>query len=330
MLINIMNVMLWGLNPNEEPADDDNGDAKSDLFEYAIPASLKYLEGKLIHRGSELHIHAPSDDEVYSISHATLPVPTSQTYEWWNADGGDVMPYINFSSSSGPSPYRLPLEKESSGGSARGRLGLSAANSLNHHALETSNQPHETNFRNPLSLVDSLEPEDATGGIIMSDSTFGTEYEASISDLFGDRGTDLLADEDLPLAHSRSGTVASQEQTAEIVEIVASEPVAETEQRRNRHGRFNCPLCARTFTMTSTMMYHLRSKSPTLQIFVALLLMSVRQAILKLISVTEPTQALIVRLHPKRRHFDQSGITSSIETITGGVDCRWWTINREC
>ena len=298
--------MLWRLNSNEEPTDDDNGDAKSDLFEHSISASLKYLEGNLIHRGNEFHIHAPSDDEVDSISHATLPVPTSQTYEWQNADGGDVMPYNYFSSSSGPNPYRLPLEKESSGGSSRGRLGLSAANSLNHHAPETSNQPHETNFRNPLSLEDSLEPEDAAGDIIMSDSTFGTEYEASISDLFGDRGTDLLADEDLPLAHSRSGTVASQEQTAEI------------EQGRNRHGRFNCPLCPRTFTM----MHHLTSKSPTLQIFVALLLMSVLQTILKFISVTEPTQALVVRLHPKRRHFDQSGITSSIETITGGVDCR--------
>ena len=327
MLITIMKSMLWRLNSNEESADDDNGDAISDLFEYSISASLKYLEGKLIHGGSEFHIHAPSDDEVYSISHVTLPVPTSQTYKWQNADEGDIMAYNSFSSSSGPSPYRLPLEKELFGGVARGRLGISAANSLNHHAPESSNQPHETNFRNPLSLEDSLEPGDAAGDGdgIMSDSIISTKHEASISDLLSDRGADLLADEDLPLANSRSsggtqrcGRVVSRKWQTFSVRNVTSGPAVQSEQRRKRQGRFNCPLCARNFTM----MHRLTSKSPTLQIFVALSLMSVFQTILIRILGTEPAQALIVRLHPKQRHCDQRGITSSIETITGGVDCR--------
>ena len=57
---------------------DDNNDAKSDLFEDSTQANLKSLEEKFVHTGSEFHIQAPSDDEVYSMSNAILPMPTCQ------------------------------------------------------------------------------------------------------------------------------------------------------------------------------------------------------------------------------------------------------------
>ena len=201
---------MWMASLNEfdaeESVHEDNDDAKPDLLEDSTQANLTYLKGKFVRKRSEFHIQAPSDDEVYSLSHATLPVPTSQSYKWQNADGDDVMPYNNLPHSSGSSAYRLPLEKELSGGIARGRLSLSAANSSTRHAPEPSTQPHETNFRNPLSLEDSLEPRDAAGDRddVMSGAAFVTEYGASISDLFSDRGTNLFADKDLPLAHGQS------------------------------------------------------------------------------------------------------------------------------
>ena len=239
------------------------------------------------------------------MSHAILPVPNSQTFEWQNADGGDVMPHNNLSSSSGSSAYRLPLEKELFGG-------ISAANSLNHHAPESSTQPHETNFyfplsfggsKNPPSLEDSLELGDAAGDRddIMSDSTFGTGYDASISDFFSNRGADPLTDKDLPLAHSRSasephqrGTVSESGETREYPsskpKVSSKEVLAASERRRKYHAKHRCSLCPQTFTAR----HNLSSKSPTLQIFVALSLMSVFQTILTLISVTKPTHAVFV------------------------------------
>ena len=199
-------ILMPSLNESDiqELADDDNAGTRSDLFEDSAYANLEYLDGKFVRRGSEFHIQASSDDEVYSTLHVTLP-PASQTYKRQDADGGDVMHYHNFSSS-GPSAYHLPLEKELSRGIVRGRFSLSAANSSNRHGPESSTQPDETNFRNPPSLEDSPESEHAADDRddILSDSIFGTEYGASISDLFSSRGTDPLADKDLPLAHSQS------------------------------------------------------------------------------------------------------------------------------
>jgi len=275
MLNTIIKMMFQQLDYIEELADDDDDDAKSDLFEDPTQANLNYSEGKFVRRGNEFHIEVPSDDEVYSMSKAIMPMPTSQTYIWQNDDGGGVMPYNNFSSSSGPSTYHLPLETGLSDGIVRGRLSLSAANSLNHHAPESSTQLHDFPFpsffwddRNPLSLEDSLEPGNAAGDRddIMSDSTFGAEYSASISDLFSDRGTDLLADKDLPLAHSQPAGRTHQRPT-----IVLKTPLAASEARRLKPGRFRCSLCPQDFTSR----HNLMSKGPTLQIFVALSLMSI-------------------------------------------------------
>jgi len=279
MLNTIIKVIFQQLDSMEELADDDNDHAKSDLFEDPTQANLKYSEGKFIRRGSEFHTEVLSDDEVYSMSNAILPMPTSQTYIWQNADGGGVMPYNNSSSSSGPSTYHLPLEKELCNDIVRGRLSLSAANSLNHHAPESSTQLHETNFpfpsffwddRNPLSLEDSLGPGDAAGDRddIMSDSTFGAEYGASISDLFSDRGTNLLAEKDLPLAHSRSVGGSHQRRTV----ASKNQPVA---SKKRRKDPFKCSICFQTFTAK----HNLMSESPTLQMFVVLSLMSVFQTI---------------------------------------------------
>ena len=115
----------------EESADDDNDDAKSDFFEDSTQANSKYFDGKFVRRGSDFHIQ---DDEDYSMPHPTLPMPTSRTYKWQNLDEGDVMPYNSLSSSSGPSAYHLPLEKELSRGIVRGRLSLFPENSLTRHA----------------------------------------------------------------------------------------------------------------------------------------------------------------------------------------------------
>ena len=254
----------------EESADDDNNDAKSDFFEDTTQGNFKYFDGKFVRRVSDFHIQAPSDDEDYSMPHPTLPVPTSRTYKWQNVDEGDVMPYNNLSCSSGPSADHLPLEKELSRSLARDKLSLSAANSLNHHAPESSTQPHETNLRNPLSV---LEPGDAAGDgdDIMSNSTFGIGYNASISALFSNRGMDPLADKDLPLAHSQSagGTHPSL--------VMASPSLSAAGKKRKMlgGGRFSCSLCSQSFPAR----HNLASKSPTLQIFVALSLMSVFQTI---------------------------------------------------
>ena len=259
---------IWMASPDEsdipESAVNDKDDAKSDLFEDSTQANLKYLNGKSVRRGSEFHIQAPSEDEVYSMSHAILPMPNPQTFKWQNADGGDVMSHSNLSSSSGPSAYRLPLEKESSGG-------ISAANSLNHHTPESSTQPYETNFYFPLSfggstkppsLEDSLQLGEAAGDRddIMSDSTFGTGYDASISDLFSNRGTDPLTDKDLPLAHSRSARGIHQRGT-----VASKEVLAASERRRKYPPKHRCSLCPQTFTAR----HSLTSKSPTLHIFAA-------------------------------------------------------------
>lgn len=288
MLNNIIKAMSRQLDSNEELADDDDDDAKSDLFEDPSQANLKYSKGKSVRRGGEFHI----DDEVYSMSDVILPVPTSQTYIWQNTDGGGVVPYNNFSSSSGRSTDHPPLEKEVSGGIGRGRLGLSAANSSNHHAPESSTRPHETNFpslslfwddRNPLLLEDSLEPGDAAGDRddIMSDSIFGTEHGTSISSLFSDRGTDLLAEKDLRLAYNRPAGGTHPRMT-----IAARHQIAASDRRSKNGGpgRFRCHLCPQTFDAK----HNLKRKSPTLQMFVALSLMSVFQTILTLISIAKP------------------------------------------
>ena len=266
----------------EESADDDNDDAKSD-FEDSTQANFKYFDGKFVRRGSDFHIQA-SDDEDYSMPHPTLPMPTSRTYKWQNVDEGDVMPYNNLSSSSGPSAYRLPLEKELSR-DIRGRLSLSPVNSLDRHAPESSTQPHETNLRNLVSL---LEPGDAAGDRdhVMSDSTF-TGYDASTSASFSNRGTDPLANKDLPLAHSQSASLIHPRSTIASLRLLAA-----SEKKRTRvDGRkFPCCFCTQSFTAK----HNLKSKSPTLQIFVAFLLMSVFQTILTLILVAKTTHAKIV------------------------------------
>ena len=267
----------------EESADDDNDDAKSDFFKNSTQANSKYFDGKFVRRGSDFHIQ---DDEDYSRPHPTLPMPTSRTYKWQNVDEGDVMPYNSLSSSSGPSAYHLPLEKEVSRGIVRGRLSLSPTNSLNRHAPESSTQPHETNLRNPVSL---LEPGDAAGDRddIMSDSTFGTGYDASISASSSNRGTDPLADKDIPLAHSQSAGGTHPGMT-----IAARHQIAASDRRSKNGGpgRFRCNLCPQTFDEK----YNLESKSPTLQILVALSLMNVFQIILTLIRVSKPTHAMMV------------------------------------
>ena len=272
------NIRMGSLNESdiEESANDDNDDAKFDLFENSTQANFKYSDGKFVRRGSDFHIQAPSDDEDYSMPHPTLPVPTSRTYKWQNVDEGDVMPYNNLSCSSGPSAHHLPLEKDLSRGIVRDRLSLSAANSLNHHAPESSTQPHETYLRNPLSL---LEPGDAAGDSddIMSDSTFGTGYNASISALFSNRGMDPLADQ------SAGGTYPRL--------VIASPRLLAAGKKRKIQdgGRYSCSLCSQSFTAK----HNLTSKSPTLQIFVALSLMSVFQTILTLITARKTTHMIV-------------------------------------
>ena len=102
------------------------------------------------------------------------------------------MPHNSFGSN-GPSAY-IPLEKELSRGIVRGLSPFSVPFF-----------PSVWRDRNPLSLEDSLESGDAgrDRDDIMSDSTFGTEFRASVSDLFSDQGNPLV-DKDLPLAHSQS------------------------------------------------------------------------------------------------------------------------------
>ena len=88
-------ILLPSLNESdiEELAEDDNAGAKSDFFEDSTQANLEHLDGKSVRRGSEFHIQVPFNDEVYSMTHATLSVPASQTHKWQNADGGGVIPY---------------------------------------------------------------------------------------------------------------------------------------------------------------------------------------------------------------------------------------------
>ena len=395
---------IWMASLNEsdveESADDDNDDAKSDLFEDSNQANLKYLDGmfvctgskfniqassddefysrpnivsrrparpytntagrvpawvfkpesassdncsssynlsqpsRFVRMGSKFNIQAPSDDEFYSRPNIVSPRPArpytdtagpvvwcfepesassynrsssynpsqpsqfssagepsrfppphrrpngyppvppfssqphygdhhnnedhqrKQTYKWQNADGGGVLPYYSFGSS-GPSAYHLPSEKELSRGIVRGRLSPSLENSLNHHAPESSTQPHETNLRNLVSLS---EPGDAAGDRddIMSDSTFGTGYDASISASFSNRGTDPLADKDLALAHSQSAGLTHPRSM-----IVSESQVGASEKRRILDGgKFPCFLCPQSFTAK----HNLKSKSPTPQI----------------------------------------------------------------
>ena len=294
MLNTIIKVMFRQLNSIEELADDDDDDAKSDLFEDPTQANLIYPKGKSVRRGGEFHIEVPSEEEVYSMSDAILPVPTPQAYTWQNTDGGGVVSYNNFSSSSGP---HLPLEKELSGGIVRGRLGLFAANSSNHYAPESSTRPHETNFpfpslfwddRNPPLFEDSLEPEDAAGDRddVVSDSTFRTEHGTSMSSLFSDRGTDLLAEKGHLLAHSRSAGGNHRQTVASSSKLLEA-----SESRKIKREPFRCTLCPSTFTAK----HNLMSKSP-LQIFVALSLMSVFQIISILTLVTKKHQAMILEI----------------------------------
>lgn len=88
----------------------------------------------------------------------------------------------------------------------RGRLGSFAA-------PESFTQPHKTNFppvtsirddRNPLSLADSRESGGAAVDRDVTSSTIDAAFEASVSDLSSDQGTDPHVDKDLPLAHGQS------------------------------------------------------------------------------------------------------------------------------
>ena len=186
------------------------------------------------------------------------------------------MPYNSFGSNE-PGAYHLPLEKEFSRG--RGRLSPSLVPFF----------PFVWDDRSPLSLEDSLESGDAARDRddIMSDSTFGTEFRASISDLFSDQGTNLLVDKDLPLAHSQSA-----DGTHPLRMTGSERQLAASKRRRGETGSFRCTLCPSVFTAK----HNLEGKSSTSQIFVALSLMSVFQTIITLITIAKPTHALIVRL----------------------------------
>ena len=285
-------IRMASLNESDigESADDDNDNATSNFFEDSTPANVTYFDGKFVRRGSDFHIQAPSEDEDYSTPHATFSMPTSRIYKWEDVDEGDFMPYNNLSSSSRPSADHLPLEKELSRGIVRDKLSLSAANSLNHHAPESSTQPHphETNLRNPLSV---LEPGDAAGDRddIMSDSTFEPGCKESIFATWfrSNQGImALLANNDLPLAHSQSAGGTHPR----LVMASPSLLVAGKKRKILGGGRFLCSLCSQSFTAK----HNLTSKNPTPRIFVALSLMSVFQTILTLITATKTTHAMIV------------------------------------
>ena len=297
----------------EELADEVNDDTKSYLFEDSTQANFKYFDGKFFRGASDFHIQGPSDDEVYFMLHPTLPMPTSRTYKRENIDEGDVMPYNNLSSSSGPSAYHLPLdslEKELSRDTVRGSFSLS-------HASESSTQSPETNLRNAVSF---LEQGDAgfyavtLADDVMSDSTFGTVCDTSISALFSNLGTDPLTNKDLPLRL-----------------VIASEGQLEaSKQRRILDGGklFPCSLCPQSFTAK----HNLKSKSPTLQIFVALALISVFQTTLTLITVTKTTHAMIVEVGSLLRvlFIGIAGCASKkrFEVVVWSYLCRQGTLHR--
>ena len=95
----------------KQSTDDRDDNAKPNLFHGSAKANLEPLKGKLIHRDSQLDVHAPSNDEDYLMLDATSEL-TSQTYERQTASGEDVMPYTNLSSSSGPHSVCLPSFRE--------------------------------------------------------------------------------------------------------------------------------------------------------------------------------------------------------------------------
>ena len=87
---------------------------------------------------------------------------------------------------------------------------------------------------------DSLESGDAARDRddIMSDSTFGTEFRASVSDLFSDQGN-LLVDKDLPLAHSQSA-----DGTHPLRMTGLERQLAASKRRRGKTGSFGEPYFA--------------------------------------------------------------------------------------
>ena len=176
------------------------------------------------------------------------------------------MPYNSFGSNE-PGAYHLPSYPEA---------GVDLA-------------PLWSPFSPLFGTTEALESGDAARDRddIMSDSTFGTEFRASISDLFSDQGTNLLVDKDLPLAHSQSA-----DGTHPLRMTGSERQLAASKRRRGETGSFSCTLCPSVFTAK----HNLEGKSSTSQTFVALSLMSVFQTIITLITIAKPTHALIVRL----------------------------------
>ena len=94
-----------------QSTDDRHDNAKPNLFDGSAQANLESLKGKLIHRDTQLDLHAPSNDEDYLMSDATSEL-TSQKYERQTASGEDVMSYTNLSSSSRSGWPHLPSIRE--------------------------------------------------------------------------------------------------------------------------------------------------------------------------------------------------------------------------
>ena len=55
----------------KQSTDDRDDNAKPNLFDGSAKANLESLKGKLIHRDTQLDVHAPSNDEDYLMSDAT-------------------------------------------------------------------------------------------------------------------------------------------------------------------------------------------------------------------------------------------------------------------
>ena len=132
----------------KQSTDDRDDNAKPNLFDGSAKATLESLKGKLIHRDTELDVHAPNDED-YLMSDATSEL-TSQTYERQTVSGEDVMPYTNLSSSSGPCSSRLPSIRE----------------------MDTIGHYHV--------IVECLSPEVDNEVLAMAFSAFGTMSDARV------------------------------------------------------------------------------------------------------------------------------------------------------
>ena len=146
----------------KQSTDDCDDNAKPNLFDGSAKANLESLKGKLIHRDTQLDVHAPFNDEDYLMSDATSEL-TSQTYERQTARGEDVMPYTNLFSSSGPGSFRLPsvwslLDTSSSHLSSISKMLIG---------------PYHV-------IVECLSPEVDTEVLAMAFSAFGTMSDARV------------------------------------------------------------------------------------------------------------------------------------------------------